>query len=68
MLLEIHEPDTVGQCSGQLTASMKGEAGLSDSPGAREREQTCVGERGSDGAELAAASNEARQLGWQVSS
>ena len=66
-LLKVHEPYAVWKCSRQLTPSMQCQACLADPAGASEREQTRVRERGPDGGELAASSDEARQLGWQVS-
>ena len=47
---------------------MQCQARLADSASPGQREQTRVRERGPDGGELAPASDEARQLGWQVAS
>ncbi len=47
---------------------MKCQACLPDTASAGQREQTRVRKRGPDCGELAAASDEARQLGWQVAS
>src|ERR1051326_3904553 len=67
-LLKVDEPYAVRKCSRQLTPGMQCQPRLADPAGASEREQARVSERGPDGSELVASSNEARQLRWQVSS